>query len=419
MRKKLTAEVVEQYRMVQRKLDSQRSAGLSNEDFLRASNVRVIVETEVEAHLDQVVELLNGTNEINYTKKRIKTEEDLAELRWDVQSFGFHAGRVFVADNYGDYGFIGFFLLRRVAGSKRLIHFTFSCRIMNMGIEQYIYEMLGRPDIDIAGLVTYGLQTHEKIDWINQGSASSSTGIASQRKVVLLGGCDLLQLATYCGGSRQEFVSKIQDGVRVRYDDPGFILNGRENIRNSAVIGGIPFWTYQDAATFDAAITSSDLILISLSPAARGYYFRTSDQLLLHTSKQTYRQIKMKDPDWFKTHAEKLRLSLEDRVKLIVQALDRLSELCSARARIFVLGCCTLGDMDGKLLAPRHAYNAACRDYCGKHDAKFTFIDVDEIVPRDALIDRSHFTPRGYFALAKYIVSVASNVEHSVTLHAA
>jgi hypothetical protein len=419
MRKTLTPEIVEQYRMVQRKIDAQKSAGVSNEDFLRASNVRVVIEHEVEQYLDDVVEMLNGTNEINYTKRRIKTDKDLENLREELRSFGIHAGCVFVADDHGDYGFTGFFMMRRLASVKQLIHFTFSCRIMDMGVEQYVYDMLGQPEIDIVKPVTRGLRTHEKIDWINQGGASSSSGVVSDQNLVLLGGCDLLQLASYCSVNRQEFVSKVKDGVKVRYDDPGFILNERDVIKSSNALRKIPFWTYEDATNFDAAVQSSQLVLVSLWPAARGHYFRTSDHLLLHMNKQTHKQIRKKKPGWLKKHVTELNYDLADRLKLVVDALDRLGAMCSAESRIFLLGVHTFDNLEGELLELRTDFNATCRNYCAENAPKFTFVEVNEIVPRETLIDRAHFTRQGYFMLAKHIMDVATRSEQPTTLHAA
>ncbi|HEY3638809.1 MAG TPA: hypothetical protein VGK90_11730 [Rhizomicrobium sp.] len=419
MRKKLSSEVVEQYRVVQRKIDAQKAAGVSNEQFLRTSNVRVVVDPDIEKYFDQVVDLLNSASDVDYTKQRLATEKDIETLRKDLGEFGFHAGCVFAKDNHGDYGFVGFYLLHHIAKVKRLVHFTFSCRAMHMGIEQYVYELLGRPEIKIADPVSYGLQTHEKIDWINQEGGASGSGVASNQNLVLLGGCDLLQLSSYCSVNRQEFVSKVKDGVKIRYDDPGFILNDRETIKASAALRKIPFWTYEDAASFDAAVKAADIIILSLWPAARGDYFRTHDQLLLHINKQTQKQIKDYKPGWLKRQVVDLDYKLPERLKLIAESLDKVGEVCSPEARIFVLGFHTFDNVEGDLLKQRTAYNEACRDYCANRGSKFVFVDVNKIVPQETLIDQAHFTRLGYFALAKFIMQAVSNPEKSAALHAA
>ena len=78
---------------------------------------------------------------------------------------------------------------------------------MNMGIEQYVYEQLGCPDIEIAEPVSYGVKSHAKVDWINADSGAGKENAADAHKLVLLGGCDLLQLASYCSTDRIEFLS--------------------------------------------------------------------------------------------------------------------------------------------------------------------------------------------------------------------
>src|ERR1041385_9292705 len=100
--------------------------------------------------------------------------------------------------------------------------------------------MLEKPEIEIAGPVSYGLDSYAKIDWINTGSDASGGGIApTSSKLVLLGGCDLLQLATYCSRDRVEFVNRNEGKVRIRYDDTGFILGNRHLIAKSEAVKSI------------------------------------------------------------------------------------------------------------------------------------------------------------------------------------
>src|SRR3569833_577218 len=136
---------------------------------------------------------------------------------------------------------------------------------MNMGIEQYVYEMLDRPDIEIVGRVSYGLDTHDKVDWINTGESGQDDAIAGPNpKLLLLGGCDLLQLASYCSNDRLEFVNFAKEGQRLRYDDPNFVLTDRTLLRDCKVIREFPWWTYEDALRYDEGVATSGLILLSM-----------------------------------------------------------------------------------------------------------------------------------------------------------
>ena len=62
---------------------------------------------------------------------------------------------------------IGFYVLKRRTNERRLIHFVFSCRTMNMGIEQFVYQYLGKPEIVTIPDVAYGLDKDATIDWIS------------------------------------------------------------------------------------------------------------------------------------------------------------------------------------------------------------------------------------------------------------
>ncbi len=94
--------------------------------------------------------------------------------------------------------------------------------------------------------VSYGLETHDKVDWINTGESGSSEAVARPNpKLLLLGGCDLLQLASYCSTDRLEFVNFAKEGERLRFDDPNFVLTDRALLRDCKVIREFPWWSYE------------------------------------------------------------------------------------------------------------------------------------------------------------------------------
>ena len=57
-----------------------------------------------------------------------------------VDIVGYYCWSVFAWDKYGDYGLIGFVMLDRA--NLRFKHFTFSCRAMHMGLEQYALDRI-------------------------------------------------------------------------------------------------------------------------------------------------------------------------------------------------------------------------------------------------------------------------------------
>ena len=103
---------LEQYKVMQSKQVLQAETGLSNVDFLRQSGIRVKIITDIENHMDRVLEMLNRTNQLNFTKVRANTPEELAEFQKLLAIAGIHAGLIHVQDRYGDYGIVGFFCVR-------------------------------------------------------------------------------------------------------------------------------------------------------------------------------------------------------------------------------------------------------------------------------------------------------------------
>ena len=138
-----TRSRVAAYRALETKRADRNAAGqLSDTDFLRACGITVCLPFCMEAldHVDRIAELINRSNQLNYTASRVTVEE----LREDIIDVVRNASlAVFAWDRYGDYGLVGFLMLHhdRHAGFS-LRHFVFSCRAMHMGLEQYVLDHL-------------------------------------------------------------------------------------------------------------------------------------------------------------------------------------------------------------------------------------------------------------------------------------
>lgn len=131
-----------QYRILEEKRDFKAVAG-SNEAFLRESDIRVVIAYDCENHIDRIHELILRTNQLNFTKVRCGRDELLALIRDPEVKTGY----VRVSDRFGDYGIVGFFAVK----DGTLVHFAFSCRTLNMGVEQYVYHMLDCPKLTVVG----------------------------------------------------------------------------------------------------------------------------------------------------------------------------------------------------------------------------------------------------------------------------
>ncbi|MDT8870865.1 hypothetical protein RAA17_06155 [Komagataeibacter rhaeticus] len=141
-------------------------------DFLRGSDIQVAIDYDIEPHIDRAIELINRTNQLNFTKVRLSEnmEDARRELRSLLADPANAAGLVHVRDRYGDYGHVGFYVLSQgFNGPPALHHYCFSCRTLGMQVETWLYQRLGRPDITIAGNVVTDILAETPIDWIHSG----------------------------------------------------------------------------------------------------------------------------------------------------------------------------------------------------------------------------------------------------------
>lgn len=177
-----------QYRLLETKR-KEMSQYTSNEDFLLHSDVRVTVGHNCEEKLDRIHDLIQRSNQLNFTKLR-SSKEELQALFSDPS---FQTGYVSVTDRFGDYGIVGFYAMK----DAELIHFAFSCRILGMGVEQYVYNLLNRPKLDIQGEVIGDLTSTELPRWINQAEEAAprlermEVRDLKAHSVLVKGPCDL------------------------------------------------------------------------------------------------------------------------------------------------------------------------------------------------------------------------------------
>lgn len=168
-----TRSRVAEYRMLEaKKRDRAAAPAQSNEAFLRASGLCACAPALMD-NLDfapRIAELINRSNQLNYTQSRV----DLESLTAQIINVNRHDSlSIFAWDKYGRYGLVGFAMYDIV--DKRLVHFTFSCRAMHLGLEQYALEKLARrqvdagaePDVAIDASVWEGRFSRVTPDWIN------------------------------------------------------------------------------------------------------------------------------------------------------------------------------------------------------------------------------------------------------------
>ena len=185
---------LKQYKILENKEESKKF--FSNDtEFLVSSNIKVEIIKDTEKHFERIFELIERTNQLNFTKKRSSENE----TRTLLCNPDFENACIQVKDKYGDYGIAGFYSLNKQ--SNELEHFLFSCRVLNLGIEQYIYALLGFPEIKIIPEVASALNNNEKPFWINSDDKAEKVFVKNKKKkhynLLLKGGCDLEQIFHY------------------------------------------------------------------------------------------------------------------------------------------------------------------------------------------------------------------------------
>ena len=183
-----------QYKQLETKVNSSKEFS-SNEEFLKSLNIKVQFLDCTEDLYDRIYELLERTNQLNFTKNRM-TKEELISL---INKSEVQAKAIQVTDKFGDNGIVGFYVLE----NRKLVHFLFSCRIINLGVEQWVYEYLNYPELESVGeLASTVNKNAPKISYItelkeeareNNDEITFNQFYSDEKrtKIFALGACDL------------------------------------------------------------------------------------------------------------------------------------------------------------------------------------------------------------------------------------
>ncbi len=205
---------LKQYKVLEEK-HTERTNFASNEEFLMQSGIRVEISQDCLENLDRIHDLVLRSNQLNFTK--IRSSDD--ELKILLSNPEVSSGYIRVSDKFGDYGIVGFYAMLE----NRLIHFVFSCRTIGMGIEQYVYNILGRPKLTISGEVNSDISGTEFPKWINNDNTSEAAEKMKihelkQHQVLIKGPCDLFQIYPYIADTElfdTEFTYTTENGLTI------------------------------------------------------------------------------------------------------------------------------------------------------------------------------------------------------------
>lgn len=240
-----------QYKILEQKQKDKTESSVDNKDFLRKSDIIVTIDHDVENNIDRVIELINRTNQLNFTKFRLSEDIDKAkqEILKQINDipYGRTAGLVHVKDKYGDYGYCGFYLKEQIHNQSKLIHFCFSCRVLGMGVDAWLYQKLKSPDIIISGEVLTDIKNADLVDWINLETDSNKKEDKkiNAKRIIFRGGCDLDAIAHYMNYDDTTIFSEtnyVRNGQLIRRDSIINIIAGiegfsEENERELTAVG--------------------------------------------------------------------------------------------------------------------------------------------------------------------------------------
>ncbi len=189
------------YKILEAKAADLTSGGEGRTTFLWNSDIKVSFHYDILEQFDRIHDLVNRTNQLNFTKNR--WPEDPAEAREAYRreltaNFHSQSGYIRVSDKYGNYGICGFYLLNHDVAR----HFLFSCRCLHMGVEQFVWRWLHQPKMASSDDNLRSLDL--PADWIKlAGTADGENDLPTKqadRSICVRGACDLELTAHYLHG---------------------------------------------------------------------------------------------------------------------------------------------------------------------------------------------------------------------------
>lgn len=430
----LNHERLNHYKLLESK---KKAKNLTDDDetFLRESDICVSLIKANAENLDRICELVERTNQLNYTKVR-SSKSDIWEL---INNPDKECRIISVKDKFGDYGLSGFYCLD--LPSNRLEHFLFSCRIMGMKVEQYIYDMLGNVEINVAEPVAVKLlPDNQNIDFIHEGEtilSNKESESDGRVRVLVKGPCDLKAVCAYLNGGNitEEF----------HYvNDEGYITAGQNHsvhIKQSAtlskdeineIIKDAPFITEGDFSTsiFDKEY---DVICYSLlTDAHAGLYKNKKTGNYITFSSRNFDLTNLDNSDKFidatyANHAypftkeiiedfsKKWEFLGETPIPMIIENLEYICNNVKGSPRIILLlGSETEYENEGEEFAGhaiRHAQvNSAIAEFA-KGKSQISLINATEFIrgQKDFIDCINHFSRNVYYEIATRIVALINS----------
>ncbi len=404
-----------QFRVLERKNEARR-AYTSNDEFLRRSDVRVNLCTDCFAHVDRILELIDRTNQLNFTKKRIG-KDALEKLLAAPAARNMY---VTVKDAFGDYGIVGFVSLH---GSE-CAHFLFSCRLIGLGVVEWVYAELGMPHLEVVGETAVPFPFTIRPDWINQPAKEESPVARKIRKVglsvLLRGGCDLLQMEPYLKFRRLtcEFNHR-----RYHRDHTAFALDAyryKGDPRLAEICENVPFlWKN----TFDTGVydSSYDVVVFSLLiDYIQAVYRHCSDAGLRlgygvwmrPLSHENIEPFKAGELDWFLDNFLCTgRVSAQE----LKEDLEFIRGHMAPDVHLVLINGCEVAHenpLEPGTLAVHVELNKAIDEFVAAHGSNTHLLDMRKIVTRREQLTNNirHYQRDVYWKMARELMDITAGI---------
>ncbi|HZK69255.1 MAG TPA: HAD-IIIC family phosphatase [Paludibacter sp.] len=271
-KKDLQHKRLTQYKLLEKKGAEQKKYD-KNDDFLYASNIKVDIVEDCISELERIHELISRSNQLNYTKKRVSKDE----LKQLLGSKDARCSYVSVNDKFGNYGIVGFYAILK----GELEHFTFSCRVMGLGVEQYVYSKLNCPPLTVVGVVAVNVISAAAPLWINTGNApeniAAETGnlTAGNAKFLFKSACDFSQTIAYIKNGNWfhcefDYVNTARENVIEGHNHSVFIV-GLKDFSAAVRKEMLDDCVFYDSEIFAGSIFSRKYDIVFLSTLPESY----------------------------------------------------------------------------------------------------------------------------------------------------
>ena len=206
-----------QYKSLESKTLEKKDLKISNLEFLAQSEIQVCISKSNKGDFHRILELIERTNQLNFTQLRINSDE-LLDTFIHFENF-----TISVKDKYGDYGIVGF-----ISHDKyKFNHFLFSCRTINMRIEIFILKYFSEISTKSFVLDMPKLNLDTSFITLSKDLLIGLKKKTSERNGVLLGSCDLEQTIVYFSDHKfsLELNYANSENLDIRFDHSSMILD--------------------------------------------------------------------------------------------------------------------------------------------------------------------------------------------------